>query len=875
MAVLPAIQALLTLNIANFAANLAEANRKTNETKGVLGKMGDVGNTFTSIGRNLTTKVTAPVISLGKYAVDTGREFEAAMSQVQALSGATGEDLKRLEDIAREMGRSTAFSATEAAEGLSYMALAGWDVDQMCVALEPILKLAGGAMADLGEVSDIVTDAMTGFGLSADETTRFTDVLATTMSNSNTDVLQLGEAFKYVAPIAGTFGFSVEDVSLVLGTMADNGIKGSQAGTTLRRALQNLTSPTDEQAAALDRLNIELFDNEGNIRELRPIVDDLRSSFSTLTDEEKANAASTLFGANALSGMLALVNQSDEDFNALSDAIDNSTGSTEELYNVQQDNLNGSLAILKSSIEELAIEFSKILIPVVRKVVDWLTGLVEKLQSLDDEQKEQIVQIAAIVAAVGPIILVLGTVITTVVKVISFIGKIIGVLKGLIGLIAAHPIVAAILAVIGVIIYLWNTSEEFRDIVMGVINTVIEWVTTFKDKVVEFFTETIPTAINNVITWFQELPGKIWDAITGAIEKIKQWGEDIKEKFIEGVNNAIDAVVDFFTDLPEKIGFAIGYTLTTIVLWVNDLIETVKTEVPKIIAQVIVFFTELPGKIWNAIVETFEKIVLWGVEVNLKFTKWVNETINNVVNFFKELPGKIWDAIVGAIEKIQVWGNDMKEKATAAAKKTFDAVVDGIKKLPENIKNIGKQVVEGLWNGIKNAGSWLTDQVKGFAKGVVKGFTSALGIKSPSRVLADEVGQWIPEGIAVGIDTNLDSVDTAVDDIHDAVLDGLAFDGLDADGDILSSLEQSLMTFSDGIEDVFRDIANSFGTFTDSFNGMNGLSGNQNMLSEAATGINIEQIIVQNEDDVEKLSQGLFNRNATSLRAMGRSSKNG
>lgn len=307
----------------------------------------------------ITTTLAGIATTLGAgatAAATVGSSFEAAMSKVSAISGASGKDLQSLTDKAKEMGAKTKFSASESAEALQYMAMAGWDTKSMLNGIDGIMSLAAADGLDLATTSDIVTDAITAFGLKASDSTHFADVLAKTSSSANTNVSMLGESFKYVAPLAGAMHYSVEDVSVALGLMANASVKGSMAGTSLKTALSNLASPTDAMAEVMKKYKISMTDANGEALPLIDVIKELRTKFSGLSETEQTAAASTLFGKEAMSGMLAIINASDKDFNTLVKNIDNADGSAQKMADTMQNNLQGQITILKSGLEGLGIE---------------------------------------------------------------------------------------------------------------------------------------------------------------------------------------------------------------------------------------------------------------------------------------------------------------------------------------------------------------------------------------------------------------------------------------------------------------------------------------------------------------------------------------
>lgn len=420
----------LDIDISGFLSGLETALNQTESSKNKIESLGNkvssVGDKFESVGSSLTKNVTTPILGLGTAAVTVTANFESAMSEVSAISGATGNDLDALSEKAREMGASTKFSASEAAEAFQYMAMAGWKTEDMLSGIEGVLNLAAASGEDLATTSDIVTDALTAFGLTADDTAMFADVLAAASSNANTNVAMMGETFKYAAPIAGALGYEVQDTAEAIGLLANSGIKGSQAGTTLRTIMNKLSGEVKICGEQLGEFTVQTTNSDGSMRDFNDILDDCRTAFSQLSESEQASAASALVGQEAMSGFLALMNAAPQDIEKLRTAIDGASdgmGAAAEMAETMQDNLSGQLTILKSSLEELALAFGELLLPIIKDVVAGIQGLISWLNGLDEGQKKTIVTIAGIVAAVGPVILILGKLISGVGSVITVIGK--------------------------------------------------------------------------------------------------------------------------------------------------------------------------------------------------------------------------------------------------------------------------------------------------------------------------------------------------------------------------------------------------------------------------------------------------------------------
>lgn len=325
-------------------------------------------------------------VSIGlKDTIETYKDFEAAMSQVQAISGATGSEVTKLTNKAKEMGATTKFTAEESAEAFNYMAMAGWKTEDMLSGIEGILSLAAASGEDLATTSDIVTDALTAFNMKASDTGRFSDVLAAAASNANTTVSGMGETFKYAGSMAGALGYSIEDVALMTGLMANTGIKATMAGTALNSIFTRLSTNTNGAADAMSDLGIEFFTSEGNARDLSDVMGELRSATANMTAEQKSQLANTIAGTQAQKGLLAILNASEEDYNKLADAINNADGAAANMSETMLDNLQGSITLLQSAVDGVKISFGERLSPYVRGLADWLTAQMPAVEQGLDE----------------------------------------------------------------------------------------------------------------------------------------------------------------------------------------------------------------------------------------------------------------------------------------------------------------------------------------------------------------------------------------------------------------------------------------------------------------------------------------------------------
>lgn len=324
-------------------------------------------------------------------------EFEAQMSTVEAISGATADEMKRLSDEAKRMGATTQFTAVEAGKALEYMAMAGWKTDQMLGGLPGIMNLAAASGEDLGQVSDIVTDALTAFNMTADQAGRFADVLAQASSNSNTNVAMMGATFQKVAPVAGALGYSVEDVSLAIGLMANASIKSEVAGTSLKTALANMAKPTKQMKEYMDKYGISLTNADGSMKSFREVVDNLRSRLGGLSETEQVAAATAIFGKESFAGMLAIVNASEADFQKLSDSVNNSAGAAERMAQIKLDNFQGKVTLLQSAVEGLQIALGDALLPTFTEGAEKAAELISKLTEFINANPELVRTITKVV----------------------------------------------------------------------------------------------------------------------------------------------------------------------------------------------------------------------------------------------------------------------------------------------------------------------------------------------------------------------------------------------------------------------------------------------------------------------------------------------
>lgn len=525
--------------------------------KALSEQLKNVGKKATEVGKSLTTKVTAPLVGIGAVSLKAGMDFDTAMSQVAATMGVTVDEVDELRVFAQEMGSTTAFSATQAAEGLNYMALAGYDSKTAMETLPTVLNLAAAGAMELGAASDMVTDAQTALGLSTEETSVLVDQMAKASSKSNTSVSQLGDAILTVGANAKGLSGGTVELNQVLGLLADNGIKASEAGTHLRNILLAMNPTTDKAAQAWEDLGVSGYDAQGNLRPLEDVFQDLNAAMAGMSSEERTAMITKMFNKTDLASVNALLDTSAERWQELGLAIDDSAGSAAGMADTQLDNMQGSLTLLKSALEGAAISISDVLAPYVRMLADWLNNLVTKFNNLSPSMQKVITIIGVVAAAIGPALVIFGSLATGVGKAINTFSKLTKIVKlaktGFTVLSSAGllPIIAVVAAVVAAGILLYKNWDKIKAFALRL-----------KDSLVKTW-DNIKTKITNTVTTLKTKLSDAWSSI--------------KTKASDAWTKIKDAITKPFTTAKEKIDGIIKKIKGLFPISIGNIFKNIKT----------------------------------------------------------------------------------------------------------------------------------------------------------------------------------------------------------------------------------------------------------------------------------------------------------
>ena len=786
------------------------------EKLGVVGeKMQDAGDKISGVGQKLLP-VTAGVTALGTIAVKTGADFDSAMSKVAAVSGATGSEMDALREKAREMGSKTKFSASEAADAMNYMAMAGWKTNDMLSGIEGIMNLAASG-EDLASTSDIVTDALTAFGLSASDSGHFADILAAASSNANTNVSMMGETFKYAAPVLGSLGYSAEDSAIAIGLMANAGIKSSQAGTALRSAITNLAKPTDTVASAMEQYGISLTDSSGKMYSLRELMEQLRQKLGGLSEAEQAQAAASLFGKEAMSGMLAIINGSPADFEKLSNAIDTCSdtvdgynGTTEKMAAVMQDNLAGQVTILKSQLEELAISFSDILMPTIRSVVSRIQELVDKLNQLDPQTKETIAKIALVAAALGPMLVVLGKTISSVGTVFSAVSKLpalfsavqsgIGAITGALG-VSLGPllaIIAAVAALVAAFVHLWKTNDEFKSNIIAIWEQIKSTFTGLTQGITDRL-----NALGFDFESFTDVLKAAWDGLCNLLapifEGVFQNISNLFSGYTGVLMGQLDVLIGLFTGDWEQCWNGIKGIFTSIWDFIVNSFRNIMNTLKGIADVVLGWF----GTSWN---EVWTSIKTFFVNTWNSIASFFTGIVTGIRDFFVNTWTTISTTFTGIVTNIQNVATTVFTTIKDFITGIFTAIYDFLSPLLEAFRYLFETIFQAIQILIGMAMDWISEKISAIWNGIVSFLTPILeGIRSTFETIWNAVKSVI-DTVMSAISSVISTVWNAISGVISSVLNSIKSVVSGAWNTISSTISNVMNTIKSTVSGIWDSI---------------------------------------------------------------------
>lgn len=739
-----------------------------------------IGNTAVTAVKGLATALGAAVTAAGGVvaaSINVGKSFEAGMSTVASISGATGEDLAALQAKAKEMGATTAFSATEAASAMEYMAMAGWKTEDMVSGIDGIMNLAAASGSDLATTSDIVTDAITAFGMTAKDSGRFADVMAAASSNANTNVELMGETFKYVGAAAGAMGYSIEDMAVATGLMANSGIKGSQAGTALRATITRMAKPTKESQAAMDALGISLTDSSGNMKAFDEIMVDMRKGMSTMTEDQKASYAAMLGGQEAMSGLLAVANASDEDFNKLTDAINGSAGAAQNMADIKLDNLEGDITILKSGLEGLGIEIYEGINAPLREVTQLATEMVGDLSKAFKE--------GGFSGLVGEIGTVLSTVVTKIAEyapqaidmgVEMGVEMVDSLLTGIqnnapaIGKGAASTVTAFVGGIIKLIPNLALTGVSLlTGFITGITTQLPEMLTTGSETMAEFNTG-LQEALPKLATAAYDLLKLLVSTIITNLPQMLDSGASALTSFINGITSMLPSIISTALQLITTLASGIAANLPQIITAAVNLVLTLAQGIISMLPTIVQSALQLVLSLAQGIISNLPTIISAAVQMITSFISGIVTMLPEIINAAISL---VTSLAQGLIANLPLIISSAVELVFALISGLIQAIPDLIMAVPQLVGaiidtimstdwlevggNIIKGIGSGLIEGVKNIGSSIKEACSGI-KDSICGF---FGIHSPSRLMNDLVGTNMALGISEGFtDTMAASADT-------------------------------------------------------------------------------------------------------------------
>lgn len=736
---------------------LKAMRKMSSEAKAAGKSIKSAGDTIANAGSKMTKSVTVPIAGVGVAAVKTAADYESAMSNVQAITGATGDDFKKLTQLGKDLGASTAWSAQECAEAMQYTGMAGWTAQQNIDGLKGILDLASASGTELARTSDIMTDAISAFGYKASDSAKFADVMTKACTSANVSVDTLGESYKYCGAICGTMGYSIDEVTTSLAVMGNMGIKGSQAGTALKNAISNMAAPTKNMKAAMDDLGISITNQDGSMKSWGDVIKNLQGSFKGLSQDQQAAYAKQLFGKESMAGMLAIINTSTKDYNALADSIKNSGGAANDAAQTQLNNLNGQLTLLKSALEGAAITIEDKLLPYIKSAVAWVQKATDWFNGLSDAQVNTIMKIAGVVAAIGPAIMIFGKLTSGIGQAVLTFGKISGAIAkagGVLGLITSPAgivigVLAGVAAAAFLIIKNWDkvkpavmkVKDAFTSVMPSIKQTIANAISAAMPIIttlVKTFKDIMPKAINvakTVIAAITPVIKTVVNTVSALIPIIAKTFVSVAQKLtpvVKTIANVVKAAIPVIGKLFAAAFTFVGNTITKVMPYIN--------RIAKVIGSVLVFAVKAVSPVVQKMASTFSVV----------FTSIFN-IVSKIVNKLKPVfngIGIVIKAVMAVVKTEITTAFRIAANVIESAAGSIKQVISGITKVFNGILDFISGVFTGnwkkAWEGVKNIFGGCFEALAGLCKVPIN---AVIGLINSAIEGINSISVDIPDGI--------------------------------------------------------------------------------------------------------------------------------
>lgn len=717
------------------------------------------GNTIANAGSAMTKSITVPIAGVGAAAIKTAANYESAMSNVKAITGATGKDFQNLQQLGKDLGASTAWSAQECAEAMQYTGMAGWTAQQNVDGLKGILDLASASGTDLARTSDIMTDAISAFGYKASDSAKFADVMTKACTSANVSVDTLGESYKYCGAISGTMGYSIDEVTTSLAAMGNMGIKGSQAGTTLKNAISNMAAPTKDMKAAMDNLGISITNQDGSMKSWGDVIKNLQGSFKGLSQDQQAAYAKQLFGKESMAGMLAIINTSTKDYNTLADSIKNSGGAANDAAQTQLDNLNGQLTLLKSALEGAAITIGDKLLPYIKQAVTWVQKATDRFNSLSDAQVNTIIKIAGMAAAIGPAVFAFGKIVKAVSTASYVFGTVTGKIAsagGLIKLLVSPAgiviaVVAALAAAAFLIIKNWdkvrpvllNLKNTF-DTVMPYIKQTVASVVNALMPYVQTFIQTLGELLPKVIDTAKSVIGALAPVVKMVANGIAQTAPKIAATFVSVLQRLAPAIRAIMSVVKAAIP-VIGKMLGAAFDFASDAIKKATpfiTRIARVVGSVLGTAIKALLPILRKLASTFTVVFTTSFKITTKIASALKPVFTGIGTVLKVVMNAMRSNVINVMRVI----SNVFESVSGSMKQAINGASKMLGGLLDFITGVFTGNWKKAWNGIKNIFGGAFEGLAGLCKVPIN---AVIGLINGAIEGINSISVDIPEGIPV------------------------------------------------------------------------------------------------------------------------------